>query len=160
MNQSKFAKEIGVSRQAVSKMKKEGLLIFKNGKIDKDASIKTLEKLGRLKKGKKIDREIKEEDIQSYTSLKNSYLAERIRKEKIENDKREGILIELRIAKQLAENFLQPISTSLDQLSQSFKTRFPEAEPLMIEYLENYIQDIKTASQINEIPSKLPSPTQ
>ncbi len=147
MNQTEFAKKIGVTRQAVSKMKKEGLLVLKNGKIDPLPSISNLEKVGRLEKAKKIDRSIKEEDINEYTTLRTKYLAEQHRKRKLENDERERILIRLDEAKELVEKFLSPIIRDMDSISNDFRIAFPNATHEMIKWLDNYINDIRIKSQ-------------
>ncbi|MCK4440718.1 MAG: winged helix-turn-helix domain-containing protein [Sulfurovaceae bacterium] len=147
MTQSEFAKHIGVTRQAVSKMKKEGILITENKRINVSKTKEYLEKLGRLKKGKKIDREISDTEVRDIADLKRQYLIERTRKTKLENDERQGILIEMDEAKRLVENFLTPIVQDMDNLPNEIKIEFPAISNEMIEYLRNYINNIKIKSQ-------------
>jgi len=151
MTQSKFAEKIGVSRQAVSKMKKEGILIFKNGKIDEAKTILNLEKLGRLKKGKKVNREITDTEIEEYSKMRIQLIKEQVKKVKLSNEEKEGSLIKVDEAKMLLGKFLNPIVQDMDFLSQDFKNTFPTAPNEMLEYLSDYIEKIKIKSQSNAL---------
>jgi len=151
MNQSEFAKLIGVTRQAVSKMKKEGILIIKNGKIDPTPTISNLEKLGRLEKAKTIDKEIEEIDIKKYTALRYKNLEEQHRKRKLENDMLERTVINVEEAKEIIGKFLNPIVQDMDTLPHDFKNTFPLATLEMMEYLSEYMENIKIKSQKRDI---------
>ena len=147
MTQSVFAKHIGVTRQAVSKMKKEGILVIENKQIDVEKTMEYLEKLGRLEHGQKKDREIKEPTSGDYADLRNQYLLERIKKARLENKEKEGSLIEVEEAKRLIGMLMSPVITQMDSLPYTFKTIFPNASDSMIDYLDDYINNIKIESQ-------------
>jgi len=152
MTQSDFAKHIGVTRQAVSKMKKEGILVIKNKRIDVSKTLEYLEKLGRLENGKKINREIDDIASGDYAEIRKKYLMERIRKTKIENDEKEGILINVDEAKNLIESFMTPIIQDMDGLAYNIKIEFPAIDSEIIKYLNNYINNIKIKSQKIVLP--------
>lgn len=50
MNQSEFAKHIGTTRQTVSKMKKEGVLVMNGKLVNVEKSLEYLRKIGRVTK--------------------------------------------------------------------------------------------------------------
>jgi len=152
MTQSDFAKHIGVTRQAVSKMKKEGILVIKNKRIDVPKTLEYLEKLGRLENGKKINREIDDIASGDYAEIRKQYLIERTRKTKIENDEKEGILINVDEAKNLIESFMTPIIQDMDGLAYNIKIEFPAIDSEIIKYLNNYINNIKMKSQKIVLP--------
>lgn len=60
MNQSSFAKYIGVSRKTVSTMKSNGEIVVNNKMVDVDKSIKKLKSLGRIFDGHTL---VKRDDI-------------------------------------------------------------------------------------------------
>ena len=148
---------------------------FKQKKEEEEENIPTLfdhvqseltekEKLERQKKEREEFDKIKElqknlaenEDDNNVPDVDDSqaewnkyWIMERALKTALERKKLEKTLIDVEEAKELIGKFLNPIVQDMDALAYDFKNYFPQADESMIDFLFNFIENVKKRSQRN-----------
>ena len=89
-------------------------------------------------------------DVDDSQAEWNKYwIMERALKTALERKKLEKTLIDVEEAKELIGKFLNPIVQDMDALAYDFKNYFPQADESMIDFLFNFIENVKKRSQRN-----------